>query len=130
LLHLCVGEACELMARVRGAVAALVRGSDRQAGQQAPLDRIIGISEPGGAFDRDASPGTYRVTVNNVGYDVNQFADVTLSAGQRVFIRVESLRFWWGDGRSSYRADTFYTRPIPHEAAQAEVARRPFYGGG
>ena len=93
-------------------------------------DRIVGISEPGGAFYRDLSPGLYRATVDTYGYDVNQFADVPLAAGQTIYVKVESLEFWLVSDRSSSGYDTFYTRLIAPEVAQAEVARSPFYGGG
>ncbi len=92
--------------------------------------RIAGISEPGGAFYRDLSPGVYRATVDTFGYDVYQFADAPVAAGQTTYVKVESLKFWWGRSRSSGGYDTFYTRLIPPEIAQAEVARSPFYGGG
>jgi hypothetical protein len=93
-------------------------------------DRVVGISEPGGAFYRNVSPGVYRTTVDTYGYDVNQFADVPLAAGQTAYVKIESLKFWWGRNRSSSGYDTFYTRLIPPELAQGEVARSPFYGGG
>lgn len=91
---------------------------------------IVGISEPGGAMYRDVPPGSYHVTVDTRGYDVNQFADVNLAAGRTVFLKVESLRFWRSGGRDGHYGDTFYTRLMPPEIAQAEVARAPFYGGG
>lgn len=90
--------------------------------------RIVGISEPGGSFYRDLPPGTYSVTVDTTGHDVNQFADVAPTAGQTAFIKVESSKFWESD--LNYTADTFYTRLIPREIAEGELARSRFFGGG
>jgi hypothetical protein len=89
---------------------------------------IEGISEPGGSFYRDIAPGVYRVTVDSVGEDTNQFVDVTVGPGQSVFVKVEVSRFWQGD--LTYTPDTFYTREIPPAVAAAELARSRFYGGG
>ena len=89
---------------------------------------IEGISEPGGSFYRDVAPGVYRVTVDSVGEDTNQFVDITVSPGQSVFIKVEVSRFWQGD--LNYTPDTFYTRVIPPAIAAGALARSRFYGGG
>jgi len=89
---------------------------------------IEGISEPGGSFYRDIAPGMYRVTVDSVGEDTNQFIDVTVGPGQSVFVKVEVSRFWQGD--LNYTPDTFYTRVIPPAIAAGELARSRFYGGG
>jgi hypothetical protein len=89
---------------------------------------IVGISEPGGAFHRDLLPGTYHVTVDTVGHDVNQFADVTTSAGQTVYIQVESSKLWESD--LNYTADTFYTRVTSPGNAETELAPGRFCGGG
>ncbi len=94
---------------------------------------ITAISEPGGAFYRDVPPGQYLITVDTYGEDFYQFATVALRAGETVYIKVESLRGWasgGGDHGTDYERDTFYTRIIPPEIAQAEIARTPFYGGG
>ena len=90
--------------------------------------RIVGISEPGGSFYRDLPPGTYSVTVDSTGQDVHQFADVAPTAGQTAFIKVESSKLWESD--LNYTADTFYTRLIPREIAERELARSRFFGGG
>jgi hypothetical protein len=90
--------------------------------------RVIGISEPGGSFYRDVPPGTYTVTIDTVGHDVNQFASVAATAGQMAFIKVESSKLWESD--LNYTADTFYTRLIPRETAEGELARSRFFGGG
>jgi hypothetical protein len=46
--------------------------------------RIVGISEPGGAFYRDVVPGGYDITVDSQGHDVNQFAHATVVADQQI----------------------------------------------
>jgi hypothetical protein len=61
---------------------------------------IVGISDPGGAFHRDLPPGTYHVTVDTVGHDVN------------------------------HTADTFYTRVTSPGNAETELAPGRFCGGG
>lgn len=98
---------------------------------------VTAISEPGGAFYRDVAPGRYLVTVDSDGQDAYQFATVELVPGQTVYLQVQSLRGWdsgggGGDagGGGGYERDTFYTRLMPPETAQREIAREPFYGGG
>ena len=88
----------------------------------------IAISEPGGSFFRDVPPGVYRVTVDTVGQDVNQFVSIALAAGQTVFVKVESSKLWESD--LNYTADTFYTRVIPPETAQRDLLRARSFGGG
>jgi hypothetical protein len=80
---------------------------------------VVGISDPGGRFYRDVPPGRYQVTVDSVGHDVNQFATVDIASGQQAYVKVESSALWESD--LNYRADTFYTRQMPPEAAAAEL---------
>ncbi len=99
--------------------------------QQRPYLRlngqITGISEPNGTFYRDVSPGHYTVTVDSYlsGY-LNQFVDINLAAGQEVYIKVLSQAQRVGGERGG--RENFYTQ-VPAEAARADAARRPFYGG-
>jgi hypothetical protein len=101
--------------------------------QQRPYLRlngqIIAISEPNGTLYRDVSPGQYTVTVDSYlsGY-FNQFADITLTAGQEAYIKVLSQGQRVGGERGG--RENFYTQVVPAEAARADAARRPFYGGG
>src|SRR6266446_4819549 len=105
-------------------------GGPRDA-QQRPYLRlngqIAGISEPNGTFYRDVSPGHYTVTVDSYlsGY-LNQFVDINLAAGQEVYIKVLSQAQRVGGERGG--RENFYTQ-VPAEAARADAARRPFYGG-
>ena len=89
---------------------------------------VVGISEPGGVLFRDVPPGSYTVTADTVGRDVNQFVNVALAAGQSAFVKIESASLWESD--LNYRADTFYTRAIPSDIAATELARQRFHFGG
>jgi hypothetical protein len=96
---------------------------------------IVGISEPGGSFYRDVTPGEYDVTVDSLGQDVNQFARVGVAAGQQIYIQVQVSRYWdcgSGDGDrggSGWCRPTYYTRLQLPEVASAAIAHLPFYGG-
>ncbi len=100
---------------------------------------VIGISEPGGAFYRDVAPGTYAVTVDSDGADVNQFATVTVGPRQQVFVKVLDDPFWFsgggggdrgGGGGTGWARDTFYTWAVQPQLATAEISRLPLYNGG
>jgi hypothetical protein len=96
---------------------------------------IAGISQPGGAFYRDLAPGTYTVTVDSYGTDVNQFVSLAVAAGQQVYVKVLASVSWESGGGgerggSGWARDTFYTWQIPPEVAAAEIARMPLYAGG
>jgi hypothetical protein len=85
--------------------------------------RIVGISEPGGAFYRDLAPGKYYVTVDSQGRDVNQFVDVNVAASQQVYIEVQVLISWDCTTFDSNRCSpTFYTRLQPPQVAIATIA--------
>lgn len=88
---------------------------------------VIGISEPGGSFYRDLPPGAYAATVDSVGRDVGQFATVAVAAGQTVFVKVEVSKSW--ESTLTFAADTFYTRLVPPQIAQRELAYTRFTGG-
>jgi len=92
--------------------------------------QIAGISEPNGAFYRDVPPGHYAVTVDSyLSTYFDQFADIDLAAGQETYVKVLSQGQWVGGEVGGNDVENFYTQVIPAEAAQADVARRPFYGG-
>ena len=59
----------------------------------------------------------------------NQFADLDLAAGQEAYVKVLSQGQWVGGEVGGSDVENFYTRVIPAEAARADAARRPFYGG-
>lgn len=98
---------------------------------------ITGISEPGGVFYRDLAPGTYAVTVDSEGTDVQQFVSVPVAAGQQAYVKVLASANWdsgggGGDrgGGGGWARDTFYTWQIQPDVAAGEIARMPLYAGG
>lgn len=96
---------------------------------------VAGISEPAGSFYRDVAPGSYTVTVDCLGMDVDQFTTVAVGPGQQVFVKILSLANWASGGGGprgggGWQRDTFYTWQIQPQAAVAEIARMPFYNGG
>jgi hypothetical protein len=93
--------------------------------------RTVGISEPGGAFYRDVVPGVYRITVDSRGQDANQFARVSVQAGQQIYVEVDALRYsnCLGGGRGGSCPPTFYTLVRPPDAGASAIANSALYGG-
>ncbi|HZU90212.1 MAG TPA: hypothetical protein VE993_13230 [Stellaceae bacterium] len=95
--------------------------------------RIVGVSEPGGAFYRDVPPGEYAVTVDSEGRDVNQFARVAVVPGQTLYVQVEVSKYWDCGGSprgSTWCRDTFYTRVQPPWVGAPAVASLETYSRG
>jgi len=90
---------------------------------------IVAVARLGSAFYRDVRPGTYLITADSAGRDVNQFARVTLASGQTVFIKVDANDWWAGLCRSC-QMNTFYTRLMAPEFARTEMAGLRGEGGG
>jgi hypothetical protein len=101
-------------------------------------EAIVALSQPGGASYRDVPAGQYHITVDSYGKDFNQDKDVSLVAGQELYVKIVSLREWvgggaggggeMGGGGGSYGKDTFYVWLMSPEVARADVARSAFYG--
>lgn len=90
----------------------------------------VGVAELGGAFYRDVPPGHYLVTVQTVGIDVNQSANLDVGPGQEAYVKIVSLPSWdTGGDRNQWERPTFYARLIPNQVAQADVVHLSFYGG-
>jgi hypothetical protein len=93
---------------------------------------IVGISELGGAFYRDVSPGAYYVKVDTYRHFINQFPHVDLMPGETLYFQV----FEWGSLSSGVGASTNYARPtfyiwvMPAAVAEPAVAHSLFYAGG
>jgi hypothetical protein len=96
---------------------------------------IAGISEPGGVFYRDIAPGSYTISVDSDGTDVQQFVSVPVAVGQQVYVKVLVSKDWasggGGDhGGGAWARDTFYTWQIQPGVAAAEIAQLPRNVGG
>ena len=83
------------------------------------------VGANGSAFNRDDPPGHYHIAPESFGRDVNQDANVDLTPGQQVYIKIVSLESW-GTSVSSCKncvRDAFYAWLIPPDVAQVEIAR-------
>lgn len=99
--------------------------------------RIVAVSQASGSFYRDVPAGTYLVTVDSLGRDVDQFTTVAVAAGQQVYVQIQVSRYWDCGGGGGNRGGgggwcrpTFYTRLQLPQVAEAAIAHMPFYGGG
>ncbi len=84
----------------------------------------FGSVEPGGAFYRDVSPGTYHIAPQNRYLDYGQNTNVAVVPGQQVFIKVVDLSSWANavSGAQWYvRRDAWYAWLVPPEYALAEI---------
>jgi len=90
----------------------------------------LGLAQLGGVFYRDVAPGPYHVTVESFGKDMNQSANVDLTAGQQAYVKIVSLPSWVeGGDRNAYERPTFYAWLMPPQVAETDVAQLAFYGG-
>ena len=90
---------------------------------------IVAVARLGSAFYRDVRPGSYLITADSPGRDVNQFAQVALAAGQTVYIKVDANDWWAGLCRNC-QINTFYTRLMAPAFARAEMAGLSGAAGG
>jgi hypothetical protein len=93
---------------------------------------IIGVSQPRGSFYFDVRPGFYHVTVQQYLNAPEEAANINLTPGQQVYLKIVSLKdcIEGGERRASdFSRPCFYVWNMPTQVAQADVARTPFYGG-
>jgi hypothetical protein len=93
---------------------------------------IVDISELGGAFYRDVSPGAYDVTIDSYRNFINQFPNVDLRSGETAYFQVfEVGSVSSGVGASrEFARPSFYVWAIPAAIAAPQVARSLFYPSG
>jgi hypothetical protein len=84
--------------------------------------RVVSVIPGDGPAYRDVAPGTYHIAPESVGVDSNQTRDVTLAAGQEIYVKIldDPTLVSSGD-RTSYQRDTFYTWLMPPQVARAEM---------
>jgi len=85
----------------------------------------FGSVENGGAFYRDVPPGPYHIAPQSWARDFNQDTNVALVPGQQVYVKILDLTSWASSVSVSknFQRDSFYTRLIPPQVAQVEIAR-------
>jgi hypothetical protein len=96
-------------------------------------DAVVGVSQPGGVLYRDVAPGTYTVTADSYGTDVNQFATVIVGPAQTAFVKVIPMTYTFGGtsrGGGGYGRDTFYTWLMSPQYAVGEIWHLPAYAHG
>jgi len=81
----------------------------------------VAISEPGGVLYREVAPGTYRISVDSQALYPDQDKTVTLTAGQTIYVRVDSVR-GYNAGFDSYEPEVFTVVLIDPDRARAEMS--------
>jgi len=84
--------------------------------------RAVSVLPGDGPAHADVPPGPYHIAPETVGIDTNQTRDVTLAAGQEIYVKILDDPTWISSGdRTAYQRDTFYAWLIPPIVARAEM---------
>lgn len=84
--------------------------------------RAVSVLPGDGPAYRDVAPGSYHIAPESVGVDVNQTRDVTLAAGEEIYVKILDDPTWVSGGdRTAYQRDTFYAWVMPAQLARAEM---------
>jgi hypothetical protein len=83
---------------------------------------VVSVQPGDGPAYRDVSPGSYYIAPESYGVDTNQTRNVTLAAGQEIYVKIldDPLVMSSGD-RTEFRRDTFYAWVMPPAIARAEM---------
>jgi molybdate transport system regulatory protein len=90
---------------------------------------VVGISELGGAFYRDVSPGAYFVTADTYRHFAGQFPHVDLLPAETAYFQVFEVGGGAGAWKN-YARPSYYVWVMPATTAEAAVAHSVFYAGG
>ncbi|HWD59687.1 MAG TPA: hypothetical protein VG308_15480 [Stellaceae bacterium] len=84
--------------------------------------RAASVAPSGPPVFVDVAPGPYHISPESFGQDTNQTRDVTLAAGQTVYIKILDDPTLMSSGdRTEFRRDTFYAWLMPPQVALAEM---------
>jgi hypothetical protein len=87
--------------------------------------RAVSVPYGDGPAKVDVAPGAYHIAPESFGVDTNQTRDVTLAAGQEVFVKIVDDPGWISGGdKTSFQRDTFYAWVVPPQMARAEMRPR------
>lgn len=91
----------------------------------------VGYGGPGTSFYRDVPAGAYHLAVSSVGWDYGQTADVTLTPGEQIYVKIASNPGWEeGGDRSVWRQPTYYVMIVPPGLAALEMPFTAFTQNG
>jgi hypothetical protein len=84
--------------------------------------RAVSVLPGDGPAHVDVAPGSYHIAPESIGVDTNQTRDVTLAAGQEIFVKIldDPTVLSSGD-RTQFQRDTFYAWIMPSAIAHAEM---------
>jgi hypothetical protein len=85
--------------------------------------RVVSVLPGDGPAYRDVPPGAYHIAPESFGVDANQTRDVTLAAGQEIFVKIldDPNLVSGGGGHTDFVRDTFYAWVMPPALAHAEM---------
>ena len=84
--------------------------------------RAATVSANGASIFVDVAPGSYHIAPESFGIDSNQTRDVTLAAGQTVYVKIlDDPNLMSGGDKTEFRRDTFYAWLMPPQIALAEM---------
>jgi hypothetical protein len=84
--------------------------------------RVVSVQPGDGPAYRDVSPGSYYIAPESYGVDTNQTRNVTLAAGQEIYVKILDYPLVMSSGdRTEFRRDTFYAWVMPPAIARAEM---------
>jgi hypothetical protein len=84
--------------------------------------RAVSVVPGDGPAFVDVAPGSYHIAPESFGVDSNQTRDVTLAAGQTIYVKVLDDPTWVSSGDlNSFQRDTFYVWLVPSQVALAEM---------
>jgi hypothetical protein len=89
----------------------------------------IGYALAGTSFYRDMPAGTYHLSVESIGTDLNQSQDAAVGPGQQVYVKIASQPNWEAGNRGAYRRGTYYVMLISPHLASLEIPLTRYTGG-